>query len=222
MAASDVVIVNMALSHLGDAANVSAIDPSDGSAQADHAAQFYAHTRDRLLEAFPWKFATRRSTLALRSGVTVGSWDYAYAEPNNCLRILAILPGTYTKDNQSVKFDTETDTDGGGIVLTDAEDAVARWIARVTDPGKFTPAFTETLSWALASILAGPIIKGENGRAEAIRCQQMAELHMARATGLSASQSKVALDFIPSTLAARGSWAPMGDDADDSFAIRGV
>lgn len=215
MAVSDVDIVNMALAHLGDAANVSAISPSDGSAQADAAARVYAQSRDWLLERFAWKFALRRATLAELS-TTVGSWDHVYAEPSNCLRILAILPTGYTKDSQTVEFDTESDASGNGLILTDAEDATARFIARVTDPARFTPGFTEALSWFLASALAGPIIKGETGRAEAIRCLQAAQLAFSMATGLSATQSKKVLDFAPSGIAARG----LGAVEDDSFPIR--
>lgn len=202
MAASDVDIVNMALGHLGDRANVSAIFPSDGSAQSDAAARVYAHIRDWLLERFPWKFATRRTTLAERD-VTVGSWDYVYAEPANCLRLIAILPGTYTSDDQAVEYDTETDETGQGLILTDASDAVGRFIARVTDPGKFSPGFTECFSWFLAASLAGPIIKGETGRGEAIRCIQMASMAFGEATLMSAKQAKRVLDHLPSFIAAR-------------------
>lgn len=216
MAGSDVDIVNMALAHLGDAANVSTIDPSDGSAQADAAARVYSQIRDWLLERFAWKFALRRATLALRSGVTVGSWDYVYAEPSNCLRLLSILPGTYTSDDDGVEYDTETASDGQGIILTDATDAVARFIVRVTDPGKFSPGFTEALSWYLAASLAGPIIKGETGRAEAIRCLQMAAMAFASATGLSANQARKRLEHVPAFIAARGATV----DSDDSFPIR--
>ncbi|CAB4198779.1 hypothetical protein UFOVP1324_6 [uncultured Caudovirales phage] len=204
MAASDVDIVNMALGHIGDRANVSAISPSDGSAQADAAARVYAHIRDWLLERFPWKFALRRSTLAERSDITMGSWDHIYAEPNNCLRVIGILPSGYSSDDSVVDFDTETDETGQGLILTDAEDATARYVARITDPGKFTPGFTETFSWFLAASLAGPIVKGETGRTEALRCIQMASLAFASAAGLSANQAKRRLDHIPDFIAARG------------------
>ena len=204
MAASDVDIVNMALGHIGDRANVSAISPSDGSAQADAAARVYAHIRDWLLERFPWKFALRRSTLAERSDITMGSWDHIYAEPNNCLRVIGILPSGYSSDDSVVDFDTETDETGQGLILTDAEDATARYVARITDPGKFTPGFTETFAWFLAASLAGPLVTGETGRTEALRCIQMASLAFASAAGLSANQAKRRLDHIPDFIAARG------------------
>lgn len=216
--ASEVDIVNLALSHLGDGANVSSISPSDGSTQADHAERFYAHIRDALLERFAWKFALRRATLAERADIAIPSWDHVYDEPNDCLRLLAILPGSYTADNQGAAFDTETDEDGAKIILTSAADATARFIARVEDTSKFSPSFIETLSWLLAAALAGPIIKGETGRQEAIRCLQAGTMAFAGATGLSANQSRTSLDFVPSIIAARGVTTV---DDEGSFPIRG-
>lgn len=214
MATSDVDIVNMALAHLGDGAIVTSITPSDGSAQADAAARAYPHLRNWLLERFPWKFALRRETLAQRDDLSISSWLYAYAEPNLCVRVVNILPGGYTSDEQGVEYETETDSTGQGIILTNAPDAVCRFIAQIDDPGKFTPGFTEALSWFLAASLAGPIIKGETGRAEAIRCVQMATLAFASATGLSANQARKRLDYVPSNIAARG-----GFDAADELPL---
>jgi hypothetical protein len=136
----------------------------------------------------------------------VGSWDHVYAEPTNCLRILAVLADGYSSDDQAEKFDTETVENGSDFtpaILTDAEDATVIFIRRVTDPAVFSPGFTDTLSWSLASMLAGPIIKGETGRAEAVRCLGMAQNAYAAATGLSANQAKVDMEFMPSTIAAR-------------------
>lgn len=204
MAASDVDIVNMALGHLGDRANISSISPSDGSEQADVAARVYAHLRDWLLERFAWKFALRRATLAERADITVGGWAHVYAEPNRCLRLLAILPAGYSSDDEGVQYDTETDESGQGVILTDAIDATARYIARVTDPGKFSPGFTETLSWFLAASFAGPLLKGETGRNEALRCLQMASMAFSSASGLSANQARKRIDHLPAHLAVRG------------------
>ena len=42
-----------------------------------------------------------------------------------------------------------------------------------TDTTKFSPLFVVTLSWHLASMLAGPIIKGDQGMAQAKRCAEI-------------------------------------------------
>ena len=48
-----------------------------------------------------------------------------------------------------------------------------RYQAYITDPSLFSPLFVSTLSWHLASMLAGPVIKGDQGMAEAKRSTQM-------------------------------------------------
>lgn len=208
MAVSDVDVVNMALAHLGDAANVASISPADPSVQAMHAARIYDQTRDWLLERFAWKFALTRATLALREDIDYSpAWTFVYAEPANCLRMVAILPLSYANDSQTEGYDTEVDVDGQPLVLTNTEDATARFIVRVTDAARFTASFTEAFSWFLAAGLAGPIIKGETGRQEAIRCWQVAGQQFALATGLSANQAKRRLDHVPDFILARGTYS---------------
>jgi hypothetical protein len=53
------------------------------------------------------------------------------------------------------------------------EDAVLRYTAKVSDTTRFSNLFTMTLAWHLASLLAGPVIKGDVGRAEGKRCMEM-------------------------------------------------
>ena len=48
-----------------------------------------------------------------------------------------------------------------------------RYQSKITDTPIFSDLFVITLSWHLASMLAGPIIKGDQGMAEAKRCTQM-------------------------------------------------
>ncbi len=170
--ASDVGICNLALSRLGDAATVSSIDPPEGSAQADLCATFFPIARDSLLEMHSWAFATRRADLSLLTAETE-AWAYAYAVPSNCLRVLAVqdrdasadygvdagLSGLYVPQ----PFSVEAMASGAMAILTNQENAAARYTVRITDTSKFTPLFTDALAWLLASYLAGPVIKGMEG-----------------------------------------------------------
>lgn len=215
MASSDVDIGNMALAHIGDEALVTSITPSDGTVQGDHLNRVYVQVRDWLLERFAWKFATTRATLALRSDIDYSpAWTYVYAEPNNCLRMLSLLPSGYSSDDEGANFDTEVDSTGQGLILTNTEDATARYITRVSDPARFTPGFTEAFTWFLAAALAGPIIKGETGRQEALRCWQVGATQFASATGLSANQARRTLDHIPAFMQARGSYDAQNERAE--------
>lgn len=202
MATTEVDVTNLALARLGDGATVSALD--EGSAQADHAARFYPIARDSLLEMHAWKFATRRATLTLRADLSFSAWRYVYQEPNNLLKALGVLRDGYTDDNRDrVAFITEVDEDGAGLVLTNEPSAVLLGVYRITDPARFTPLFTEALSWMLASYLAGPLVKGESGRQEAIRCWSAFRIAFAEATRSSASQQRLVLPHIPAHLAGR-------------------
>lgn len=206
--ASEVDICNLALGHLGDNATVASLDPPEGSAQAEHCARFYPLARDALLEMHDWNFATRRATLA---EVTMDwtQWQYAYVQPADCLKVIAVHYPTSTDDysqplvtpatlenvpelGQGIytpqPFVCETDDEGRNLIYTNVEDAIVRYIALVSDTTKFSPLFTIALTWHLAAMLAGPIIKGEAGRAEALRCQQMANGYLSRAMGSDSRQ----------------------------------
>ena len=205
--ASVVDICNLALGNLGDAATVASIDPPEGSAQAEHCARFYPMARDSLLELHSWGFATRRSQLALL-GSGWPEWDYAYAQPAETINIIAVLPPD-ASDDYSIgltaggvpgsaggvyvpqPFSCELDANGANVIMTDQVDAVLRYTARVSDPTKFSPLFTLCLSWHLASMLAGPILKGDAGAAESKRCAAMMRAFLSQAISSDAAQRRI-------------------------------
>lgn len=172
--ASEVSIANLALSHIGDRATVSSLSPPEGSAQAEHAARFYPIARDVALEMHAWSFATKRTALADLSLVaTVPSpWQFAYALPSGCLKILSVLSPEASADSETEPFEIEVGADGSAVIYTDVEDANVRYVARVTDTTKFSPLFTDALGWLLASYLAGPVLKGQTGATAAKTCYQ--------------------------------------------------
>lgn len=217
--ASEIDVCNLALAHLGDAATVSSIDPPEGSAQAEHCARFYPIARDALLEMHTWGFATKRIQLAQ----VVNSWpewDYAYAVPNNAVNLIAVLPPDSTDDyTQSVPasaggtfvpkpFTTEILDDGTQVVLTDQPNAVLRYTTIVTDPTTFSPLFVVALSWHLASFLAGPIIKGDAGAAEAKRCAAVMQQYLSQAKSSDVGQRRVAVIHAPEFMQARNALPP--------------
>lgn len=199
--ANAIDICNLALSHLGDTATVASIDPPSGSAQSQHCARFYPIARDTLLEMHAWNFSTTRAALALLDE-TNESWLYVYAVPANVVNVISVLPSDagddYEISTMPVPFPAipvpgsptvyvpqpyamETLTDGTQVILTNVEDAVLRYTVKPTDPTVFTPLFVLTLSWHLASMLAGAILKGDAGAAEGKRCVQMTQAYLQQA-----------------------------------------
>lgn len=193
---SVVDICNIALSHLGDTASVTSIDPPEGSAQAEHCARFYPIARDSLLEMHDWKFASKRALLAELTSET-DAWEYAYAMPADALRIIAVTAPDADDDNASSRllgayspqpYAIEALSTGALVIYTDQEDAAVRYTAYVTDSGKLPPLFVMALALHLASMLAGPILKGDSGAAEAKRCATAAKEYLAKAAASDAQQ----------------------------------
>jgi hypothetical protein len=180
--ASEVEISNLALSHLGDSATVASLSPPEGSAQAERCARFYPLARDVMQEDFNWSFCVRRKMLALVADWNSGKWAYAYAAPSEMIRPISISLADASSD-QVDSFGTQTgapfqmeSTDTGQLViLTNLPDAELRYTVKVSDSTKFSAQFVEALSWRLASMLAGPIIKGDAGMQMTQSCLSIAK-----------------------------------------------
>ena len=191
--ATEVDICNLALAHLGDDATIASLSPPEGSAQAEKAARFYPIARNNLLEMHNWNFAAKRGNLALTTN-TLDQWDYAYVAPADMMSPVAVISPTAQNDYATRM--SAGDTPGGitsnyaptivagqytpqqfaiegDLIYTNQENAMLRYQAFITDPSLFSPLFVTTLSWHLASMLAGPVIKGDQGAAEAKRSTQM-------------------------------------------------
>jgi len=239
---SEVTICNLALSHLGDTADVASISPPENSVQAQLCARFYPVARNALLEMASWGFATRRVKLAQVANPTLaiaqsvdptedrGTWRFAYALPNAVINVLAVLPAEAQSDTEAwlgpIEFDhyppypqgylpvpgaplympqpfaIEAQSDGTQIVLTNTCDAVLRYTTLVTDTTKFSPLFILALSHLLASMLAGPLLKGDAGTAAAVQQMQLFTAIKGQASASDANQRRTHVE--PATSWIRG------------------
>ncbi len=199
--ASVVNICNMALSHIGSDARVSSISPPDGSVEAGYCAAFYDMARTELIEPGNWRFALARAPLALLATNPSTAWAYAYALPSGCMspkRIPRPDLGVTVFTQDTVRYSPNDDdsadfTVEGDVVYTNASDAVLIYVRDVTDTSKFTPSFTSALSYLLASYLAGPIIKGNEGLriGDGMRERAMALADIAATASANASSTSV-------------------------------
>lgn len=218
--ASEVDICNLMLGNIGDEANVSEINPPDGSIQAEHCARFYPIARDSLLEMHDWKFATKRVPLTPTTVPDNAGYLYAYLVPANTIRVVAVLPPNAPDNNTATlgsipgyrtygpsdyeaqplatrvfnmpqDFTVESLEDGTQVILTNQDQATGRITFRVTDTTKFSPLFIDTLGWYGASKVAGPILKGDVGAAEAKRCLQFAMALLGKAAVSDTNQQQV-------------------------------
>ncbi len=214
--ATEVDICNLALAHLGDDATIATLSPPEGSAQAEKAARFYPIARNTLLQMHTWNFAARRGNLALTTN-TLDQWDYAYVAPADMMSPISIISPTAQNDYATRM--SAGDTPGGitsnyaptivagqytpqqfaiegTYIYTNQENAMLRYQAFITDPSTFSPLFVITLSWHLASMLAGPIIKGDQGIAEAKRSTEMMQGYLASAKQSDNLQRDITIEHI--------------------------
>lgn len=201
---SAVSIANLALSHIGDEANLSSM--TEQSVQAEHCNRYYPIARRSLIEKHTWSFATRRASLALLTEEPPSSWQFAYAIPTLCLKPFAVLMPGYIGDTQEQDFTVETLASGNRVIYTNTEQAVLRYVVDVEDTTKFTPMFIEALSRLLASYIAGPIIKGREGmRVSQGQLEWFTQFSLPQALASDSNMSHTDLynTFVPGGLKAR-------------------
>jgi hypothetical protein len=224
---SVVDLCNLALAYLGDDATVASIDPPEGSAQAEQCQRFYPIARDTLLQMHTWSFASRRVSLA-QVTMPYTMWKYAYACPGDMMTAVSVLPPE-AEDDYAVRaypadrygwgwintpfvaggtyvpqpYQIETDTAGNKVIYTNQENALLRYQALVTDPTKFDPLFAIALSHYLASMLAGPVVKGTEGAAEGNRQRQVAMGFLAQARASDSNQREVKPQQVTSWISGR-------------------
>lgn len=188
---TDVDIANLALSYLGDAANVTTLDPAEGSAQADHCARFLPIAKRELLESFPWSFALRTAKLA-RYAPQEGAKYFDYALPSDCVRLLNILreplsPLLTRPDN--VQF-IELMSGQTKVIRTLSCQAYAVYISEDVSTNRYSAEFTQALAWSLAAKLAGPIHGGQGGSKVAQNCLVQSRYFAEQAKVNDANQSR--------------------------------
>lgn len=193
-------ICNLALSELGNKAQVVSISPVDGTVESDLCARFFPIARDEILEAGDWSFARKRATLAQLSTNPSAVWKYAYATPSDMLVPRRIPTGINEyKDDDSYDFEIEGDT-----LMTDALNATLIYTRVIEDPTKYTPGFITATAYKLAAYLAGPILRGEAGSNAANTLHKIAAQKVREAMSFDANRRWSQGWHTPSMVGARG------------------
>lgn len=204
---SDVDICNLALGFLGDEAEVAAL--TESSAQAAYCKRFYPMARDTVLQMGQFGFSLRRAALAedLVDDVP-NSWSFAYTVPNGCISKIALLPPNATNDTTDMQdYAVEAIDDAGHeVIYTNQEQAVLRYVQRVTDTTRFQPLVVIAIARLLASYLAGPLIKGSAGTDIGLKQMEIfmkTSMPAAVADDANSQQTDQMGNFVPSMIKAR-------------------
>lgn len=142
-----IAICNTALGFLG-------VDPissfEDGSVQATLCARTYEQCVREMLEDHPWNFAEAAQALTQDATRVRPDFAYSYTLPTGYVAARFLMDGNGRPSRCSYRISNETKlcTDLGGAWLC--------FTKRVGEQA-FTPLFTASLQYLLASRLAGPL-----------------------------------------------------------------
>jgi hypothetical protein len=207
---TDVDICNLALSRLGQAAKVTSITPPDGSTEASLCSRFLPMAKNTLQEQHFWNFNTRRAALTLAASSTeTSAWDYAYELPDDLLAPIDVIPSDASDDYSQpgryidssggnvfpdvdlrsttnaqyvpIPFTIEVDSTGAMVLYTDLVNATLRYTQFQPNANFYGPTLVEALTWYLTGMLAGALIKGEEGARAADRATSTAMRFLASA-----------------------------------------
>ena len=150
--ASQVEIVNRALTKIGEARILSMSDDVEPARSAD---SLWDIVRDAELRIRRWKFSIKRDSLAALVDAPDWGFSYQYQLPSDCLRILQvndIFPGVDLSDYRST--DAALWRVEGQKILTDIGAPLkVRYIRREDDTGVWDSAFVEAFAFRLSAEL---------------------------------------------------------------------
>lgn len=149
--ASKVDIANVALRRVGAPRIVSF---TEDSASAQVVNDVYDIMLEDLLRQHFWNFAIRRQKLARLSNVPAFEFDYSYSVPQDWIRTVSVHPNDNGSGTMKYK---EEEIDNKRVILSSEEDVYMRYVARVTDPNKWSADFRNAVSMTLARELAIPL-----------------------------------------------------------------
>ena len=162
-------IANLALTKLGPGTGYITDYETDTSVQAQAARRTYESVRDTVLDCHPWRFARTRTNLAADATAPAWGFAYQYTLPGDCLRVLSI-------EGEQIPYETE----GGKLLCDEAGPLYVRYLARVTDTGKFTPTFIQALATRWAAEMAMMVVKSGSMRRDLIEEFERVDLSRAR------------------------------------------
>ncbi|MFM2044462.1 MAG: hypothetical protein RLY86_3038 [Pseudomonadota bacterium] len=143
---------------------------ADGTAEAEVAAGLYPPTRDALLSAHGWSFATTQAPLARLAAVPSADYTAAFRLPGDFLRALSAGPGSR---GRGLSYRIQ-----GGALLADADAVTLTYIYRPAEEA-FPPFFDAALIARLAAEFCVPLTENST-RAESLWKLAEAEFRRAR------------------------------------------
>ena len=138
--ASKLDVCNIALSNIGCLPIQSFTEDSDSARLMQ---LNYDRCLESLLREYPWKFASKITTLVTAGDETHPGFDYAFVYPIDCLRLIGIFDSRLRNKRE---FDVRLSEDRAyKIIVTDEPSPAAKYIAKLEDPSIFPSTIVEAL-----------------------------------------------------------------------------
>lgn len=220
-------IANLALLGIGAQAQVTSINPSDGSTEGDVCSTLYQSKMDSLSRAAHWNCLRKQVNLTQLKALIVNGvastnpppqpWAYEYAYPSDCLQVRYVcyiptittglaLPAGYCNAGQPQEFVTGVDVDANGnqirVILTNTPQALCIYTARIDNPDIWDPHFVDAAVATLGAFLVNPL----NRSASLLKSQfQIADSIVKQARISDGNEGFTSTSHEPDWVAARGS-----------------
>jgi hypothetical protein len=161
---SSVSIYNSALVKL-DTDTISAFSDSNKAARLGNV--LYDLKRKQLLEAHYWNFATKKASFSKLSSTPEYDFSAEFSLPSDFIRMRRL-------QYPNIRYKII-----GATIQAAADTLKGEYIYDVTDTSLFSPTFRETLSYLLASEVAGPLLHSRS-KAEEMERKYLDMLREAR------------------------------------------
>ena len=223
--ATEVEICNLALSLLGEQADVVSVNPSDGSENAGLCGRWFPLAKRRIFEEADWGFAQKRARLSQLSGVDSALYgdEKAYAYPSDAVRIIDL----YSQKAESARdsefsidpydaraFEDEpvsrdrwrieyNPSNSNRMIVTNVEQAVAHYTCYIDSVAIYPAYFIEPLVVLLASYLVGPIKRQNSTSTEALNLLKQYQQSLSTAKTIDAKMVRHKTLRVPTKISSR-------------------
>lgn len=165
-------LLNSALIVCGINKSIQSLD--ERSSEAITGVRAFTGVLNGLLSEYNWRFATKIEPLSLIADGESGTgasdfWKYTYQYPADCVRLFTVLPparGTIMSETNYLvsehfedrpymgmkMFETYT-ASRGRVIVTNIENAYARYVSNDLTSNAYPPLFREALIYRLGSVL---------------------------------------------------------------------
>lgn len=149
---SDIAICNLALLKLGNADNyIESLDDATKEARACKA--FYTHILNICIDDYPWNCMVKQAVLTKDEAFPLFGFDYYYALPDDCVRILSVSDSEDYEDINGLDWRRQ-----GRYIYTNAEAIYLTYLWNNTDVATYDHRFIQAFSSRLAIELSKSIL----------------------------------------------------------------